>query len=274
MSYLDELGKELARVGIRGRNRSRILAEAADHLAEGEESEFGNPRELAQLFADELATKATTRAAYVAFGTLGVAGAGYATTWLAVPAHGWPDIFSAEIVPLGVLAALVMLIGPQVAFAAGLLALLRAWRLRRERAAPAAELALLARRTRLALGSGGATMVALAVYALDYRAHLHSWFVVGVAVGASLLTLPLAAAAVGTVRAAAVRSGVPGTAGDVFDDLPFRLPRHPWRLCLAVAALTALAASPGSEGDRNAVVEAVLVVVCFAAFGRRLGLRR
>ena len=64
--YIGRLGKELAAVGIRGRARGRILAEAADHLAEGEEDRFGDPRELAQLFADELATQATTRAAFAA----------------------------------------------------------------------------------------------------------------------------------------------------------------------------------------------------------------
>ena len=37
--YIGRLGKELAAVGIRGGARARILAEAADHLAEGEEEQ-------------------------------------------------------------------------------------------------------------------------------------------------------------------------------------------------------------------------------------------
>ena len=40
--YIGRLGKELAAVGIRGGARARILAEAADHLAEGEEEQFGD----------------------------------------------------------------------------------------------------------------------------------------------------------------------------------------------------------------------------------------
>ena len=38
-----------------------------DDIAEGGAEEFGDPKELAQLFADELATQETTRAAYFAF---------------------------------------------------------------------------------------------------------------------------------------------------------------------------------------------------------------
>jgi len=33
LTYLDQLSDELARVGIRGGQRARILAEAADHIA-------------------------------------------------------------------------------------------------------------------------------------------------------------------------------------------------------------------------------------------------
>jgi hypothetical protein len=56
-----------------------------------------------------------------------------------------------------------------------------------------------------------------------------------------------------------------------------RLPANAWRLCLALAALAAVATFAAGglhEGPRNAVGEAVLVVVCFAALGRRLGIRR
>jgi hypothetical protein len=62
----------------------------------------------------------------------------------------------------------------------------------------------------------------------------------------------------------------------MFDDLPVRVPRRPWQLCLALAAAVALAllAAGGiDEGPRNAAAEIVLVVACFAALGRRLGLR-
>ena len=36
MTYLDELGRELSPVGIQGRLRNRILAEAADRLADSD----------------------------------------------------------------------------------------------------------------------------------------------------------------------------------------------------------------------------------------------
>jgi hypothetical protein len=43
MTYLDRLGRELSAVGIHGRLRDRILAEAADHLTDGEVERFGEP---------------------------------------------------------------------------------------------------------------------------------------------------------------------------------------------------------------------------------------
>src|SRR5205814_795942 len=83
------------------------------------------PRELAQLFADELATQATTRAAYVAFAALGLAGAGFAVGWVLVILEGTADITSAAVLPVGLVAAFALIACPQISFAAGLLALLR-----------------------------------------------------------------------------------------------------------------------------------------------------
>jgi hypothetical protein len=271
------LAEELARVGIRGRARARILAEAADHLAEGDAAEFGDPHELAQLFADELATQATTRAAFVSFAALGVAGAAFALGWIAMIAGGTGDITSAAFLPAGLVAAFALIACPQISFAAGLLALLRARRLRRLRAAPAAELALLQRRTNTALASGAASMLAFAVFAVDYHASFSSWQVIASATTAVVLTAPLAAAAVASHNAGLVRSSVPGEAGDMFDDLPVELPHHPGLVCGALAvslALVLLVAGGLVEGPRNAIAETLLVVGCFAAFGRRLGLRR
>jgi hypothetical protein len=274
--YIGRLGKELRRVGIRGRARARILAEAADHLAEGDEAQFGDPRDLAQLFADELATQATTRAAFVSFAALGAVGAAFALGWIAMIAGGTADITSAAFLPVGLAAAFALIACPQISFAAGVLALLRARRLRRLRAAPAAELALLARRTNTALAFGAAAMVAFAVFAVDYHAAFPSWQVLASAVSAAVLTAPLAAAAVASRNAALVHSAVPGEAGDMFDDLPVELPHRPWLLCFFLAGLlaTVLFLVGGlEEGPRNAVAETLLVVGCFAALGRRLGLR-
>ena len=268
MSYLERLSVELTHVGIRGRARARILAEAADHLAEGDEETFGDPGELAQLFADELATQATTRAAYVGFAALGLAGAGFAAGWVLLILGGTADITSAAFLPVGLVAAFALIACPQISFAAGLLALLRARRLRKLRVAPAAELALLARRTNTAL--------AFAVYAIDYHAAFSRSQVIAAAAGAVVLIVPLAGAAIAGRTAAVVQSAVPGEAGDMFDDFPLRLPRRPWLVCLALAgglAVVLLAAAGLDEGLRNAIAEVVLVVASFAALGRRLGLR-
>jgi hypothetical protein len=120
-------------------------------------------------------------------------------------------------------------------------------------------------------------MGSLATFAVTSRAELAGWYVLAVAPAAALLTVPLASATRATARVAHLRTTVPGPAGDVFDDLPVALPRRPWVLCLGVAALVsaaALLAGGVDEGPRNAVAEFVLVVGCFAALGRRLGLRR
>lgn len=274
--YLGRLWKELDAVGIRGRRRQRILLETSDHLAEGDEAEFGDPRELAQLFADELATQATTRAAFGAFAALGLAAAGFAAGWILLVLHANADITSASFLPAGLVAAFALIACPQISFAAGLLAVARAMRLRKLRAAPAAELALLARRTNAALAFGAATLAAFAVYAVDYHAAFAHRRVVEGAIGALVLLVPLVAAAVASRTAGAVRSSVPGPAGDMFDDLPLSLPRRPWPACLTLAgtlALVLLAAGGLDEGPRNAVGELLLVVGSFAALGRRLGLR-
>lgn len=277
MSYLDELSGALGRVGIRGRLRARILAEAADHVAEGGSERFGDPDRIAQLFADELATAGSTQAAFRAFGALAVAGAAFAAGWLLVkPAGGWPDVFSAETVPLGLLAALGMLVCSQVAFAAGLLAVLRAFRLRHARVAPAAEIAVLVRRTAVALAFGAVAMLSQTLYAVEFRAQLASWYSLGVGIGSAVLTLPLLLVALRVTRVAQLRPTAPGPAGDMFDDFPVSLPRRPWTFCLVLAALVAvlaLIAEGGDEGPRNAAVEAILVVGCFAVLGRLLGLR-
>ncbi len=278
--YLDDLERALRDVGIRGALQLRIMLEAEDHVRSdpGAVDRFGSPREVAQLFADELATDRSRRAAFASFGALAAAGTFFAAGWLlAVPAGDAADIFSAEIPALGVLGALGMLLCPQISLVAGVLALLRATRRRHDRVMPAAGLGLLLTRARVALVFGVLSLASLALYAVEFRAHLAGWFTFGATVGGATLTLPLIFTAQTVRSAASVRSAAPGDAGDVFDDLPIRLPRRPWLLCLATCAvvgLLALAAGGVDEGPRNAVFEAVAVVVGFVALGRRLGLRR
>lgn len=266
MTCLEKLSAELAAVGIRGRLRARIVAEARDHLAEGDEERFGDPADLARQFADGLALDRSRRAAFAAFGALAAAGAGFAAIWLAV-ASGPQDIAAGRWAPLGVAAALGTIVFPQVAFAAGVLALLCALRLR----GAAAAIALLLTRTRVALVFGALALLSVGVYGIEFG--LAAW----VPVVAGALLLPLGVAAGLTRGAAAVKSSVPGEAGDVFDDLPVRLPRRYGLLCAVtagVAALATFAAAPSHEGIRNAVAEVIFVTAGWLALGRRLGLRR
>jgi hypothetical protein len=281
VSYLDVLGRELTRRGIHSRTRDRILAEAADHLAEGEVEveSFGDPADLAREFADDLATTRTRRATTAGLAALAGAAAVFAAAWLlAAAAGGWGDIFSAEWAPLGVAAALGMLVCPQVSFAAGLLALLGVLKRRAQPRLAAAEVALVLRRTRAALAFGALSLGSVALFAFEFRVHFASWYVLSVAPAAAAATIPLAGAALLAHRAAVVKSSVQGEAGDVFDDLPVALPRRPWLLlaltATAAAAAALLAGGVTNEGPRNAVAELVLVVAGFVALGKRLGVRR
>ena len=112
VSYLDELGRELGAVGIRGRLRGRILAEADDHLRSDPEAlgRFGSAREIANGFAAELGTQAARRASFGAFAALAVAGAVYASAYIAVTATSHPSADGA----LASLALLAIVVGPQV----------------------------------------------------------------------------------------------------------------------------------------------------------------
>jgi hypothetical protein len=280
VTFLSELERELRGRRVPAKLRRRIIVELDDHLRCDPTStaRLGAPSELARQFADELATAESRRSGFVAFAVLVPAGIGFGVCWLTVSvAGGWPDIFAAETVPLGLLAAISMLIAPQVALAAGLLAVLGCMRTRREAIVPTAEGALLRRRAVIALAAGGAALGALGLYAIEYRSELASWWVASTLALAGVLVLPLAAAAVLARRAAAIRSSVPGRAGDVFDDLPVRLPRRPWALCAGVALLAAVVvgvAGGPDEGSRNAVMEALAVLSGFVVLGRPLGLRK
>lgn len=283
MSYLRQLEAELGAVGIRGSRRRRILAEVEDHLGEsgGDVAAFGPPGLIARRFADELATSGARRGAAAAFLALAPIGLAYGVLFLS---NGpGPDITSAEIVPLGITAALLMLLAPQVALASGVLALLRAWHLRAEAVAPAAEIRVLCRRAAVALAAGGVTLAAIGVYAIEYRTGVPGWWqVVAFATSAGGL-LGLAAAGRSVSGTARLSTHTPGPVGDVFDDLaplvdrlPLQLRGRPWRFCVLFAAgvgLLALLAAGPDEGPRNAVAEFAAICAGFAVLGRFLGLR-
>lgn len=210
MTYLEALAAELHAVGIRGRLHDRILAEAADHLAEGNPALFGDPRELAQQFADELATDRVRRAAFATFGVLAATGLCFAAAWLFLARAGWAAGMSAGAwTPLGVAGAIGMIVFPQFTFAAGLAMILRAHRRRREPRLPAAEVALLLRRARFALGFDALTIASVVAYAVAFHSKLALWYLVSVPAGAAALAAGAVVAARGR-RRQVVRSGRAG----------------------------------------------------------------
>jgi hypothetical protein len=288
--YLESLSKELRAVGVRGARRRRILVEAADHLREGgaDLEAFGGPSIVAQRFADELATGGARRSAAGSFFALAPAGIVYAALLLLLaPAGGWPDVFSAHTIALGLPAAFALLLAPQVAFVAGVLALLGALRQREAAVMPALEVRLFLRRSLVALVAGVLTLAALAVYGLEYRAHLASWWSLTALSASVAATVPLLAAGVTVARTEALRPATGGPAGDVFDDLGPVLDRlsflrrlglreHRWRFCLLVAVAVAGSAALGplasgrvlDEGTKNGAAELLAIVCGFAALGR------
>jgi len=280
--YLRELEFELGKVGIGGSRRRRILAETADHLRESDDpAGFGEPRLIAARFADELATNGARRTALFSFFALAPAAIGYALL-LGLSRPG-PDITSAKTLPLGLTAALMIALAPQISLAAGLLAIALAWRLRAAPAAPAAEISFLHRRAAVALTAGAATLAGVAVYAVEYSRGLPVWWttLAFAVTGAAIVPIAVAAGALG--RTARLQARTAGPAGDVFDDLgplldrvPLRLRGRPWRFCLLFAAAVAGAVFVGGgldEGPRNAVAEFAAICAGFAVLGRFLGLR-
>ena len=298
--YLTVLGRALKESGVRGRAADRVLAESRDHLLElaqesGERealSRFGDARALAGQVAAQLATTRTRRATYGAFGTLAIVGVGYLGFFAAVNlGGGGPDIFDGRIAALGVLAGLGLFVCPQVAFVAGCLAMLRALRLRRGEALPAGELSVMRSRAAIALGAGWLSVGSWALFAVEFwnAAPLASWVAPTMLAVCGALTIPLAAGSVALVRSAGPQAP-PGPAGDVFDDLapvfrlgPLRtLPGHPWRFAVLFAAgvsIVGFVLGWTAEGDPGSGIfrggfEGVAVLICFAALGRRLALRR
>jgi hypothetical protein len=282
VTYLDELSRELAAHGIRGRTRRRILLEANDHLRSdaGAEERFGSAHKVANSFAAELGAQASHRAAVSAFAALGVAGAVYATSFASLSFASPP---SETIDPaLGALAFAGMIVAPQVSFVAGALALLRTLRRRRDRVIPTRELIVIRRRTGVALFFGLVTMGALSLYGYEFRSVLAGWWLTltyASTAGASIL---LALTALPALAAARVRPQVAGEAGDVFADVGHeRFGDDPWRLARAVAVavgllvwLAAVARGDPLDGLIQGVFEGLACLGGFAALGRYLGLRR
>lgn len=276
-SFIDDLGRELASAGIRGRGRARILAEFTDHLRCDPNAALGSPSDLVREFADELGTSRARRGALAVFAALALAGAMLATFLVA---QFGPVTHQTTVVDV---AGGVLLVASQVAFAAGVLGALRALQRRQVPSLPHAEAVVLVRRSWVALGAGLVTMAALAVAALVLRyagqtgARTHALVIATLGAAALLAVSPC------VISAARLLPSTPGDAGDIFEDIgrftPAALRGRPWLLALLVAAGLALvtaavgaAQSDPYDGILRGVAEATACLAGFALLGPFLGL--
>jgi hypothetical protein len=265
---IEELARELAAVGIRGRQRERILAEFADHLACDPDARLGEPRDLARQFADELATDAARRTAFATFGALAVVAAAVVLPQLTLPRV--PDITGGTSALLVAPATLAMLLGAQVAFAAGFLAALRALRLEGPQDVP-----LIRRRSAVALAAGAATAVGSALYAVNFRGVVPSWWFALALAGAAASALPLAATAADYSRSGGIAVS-PGVVHGLAVDLgPLGRPALIGTAAvLAMLVGASFAEHSVVEGAIRAALEGIAFAACFLALRRSLALER
>jgi len=285
VNWLQILADELAARGVSGRARHRIVLELRDHIAcePGCEERLGDPGALAATFADELASARSRRSALSAFGALAVTAVALAISQLMLGRVGYPG-FDHGLTPALFWPALVgMFLAPQVALVSGTLAALRAVRRRGAIVLPAAELALITRRTRIALAAGLATVAGMELYVLNFSQRLPSWWL-GLTGGLALVAGGALICAWRSLDGAVrLRSSTPGPAGNIFDDLPVLrwrwLRARPWRLGVLAALLAGVmmavfeahAEHSLAEGVQRGVVEGLVAALGLAVLGRAMG---
>jgi hypothetical protein len=281
MTYLNALNAELRRAGVPALRRRRIVTEFADHLHENPSAELGAPRELARQFADDLATRLARRAAVVAFTGLALTGIAFAAVLLIgtrivllpLGTHqvGFVTRRATIVAPLYIFAA-------QVALAAGVLALLRAWRLRRVPVITAADAAILHRRVGVALLAGiltAASAPVSGIFAARGEVYVRPADVSGICVLIllAMLWFPL--------RGLTLRPSRAGAAGDLRFDLGSRDSRiTPLRIALALSAVilivvaaAGLVADDPYDGIARGLLDGAACLIGFVVLGRYLGLR-
>ena len=283
MSYVEDLGRQLSAVGIRGRARTRVLAEIDDHLACDPGADLGDPKDLARRFADELGTSFACRSARDAFAGLAVGGVCFLVMGMTAAAAGvgWSGArFDAPL--SGVIATGLAAVAAQVAFVAGALGMWRAWWLRREPVISRAQATVLGRRAGVGLASGIVALAALAVAVLELKG-AGSWWRVTAVAGAGLGELALLAALPSALAAARVRPTSDGDAGDLAADLApivaVNLSARALGLWVAAAVAVAIAAAGVIGGDPfdgalRGMADGAACLGGFALLGRYLGLRR
>jgi hypothetical protein len=286
MNYLNSVDIELAAAGIPARRRARIVAEFSDHLHENPEAELGAPRDLARQFADELGTRLARGTAYRAFVALAVAaivlvvmffkGGRTWGGWVGYAHYPVSYYFPWWWVPM----MLVWFISAQVALAAGGLALLRAWRLRRVPVMTAADAAVINHRAAVGLMCGAIAMTVLPLthFVVDLGT---GWNTVAVTVGPALIVLLLAMLP-DVFRSTRLRPTREGPAGDLTADLGTDDPRATaWRIAAVlsfVIVLVMVAIGVRSDdlydGILRGLFDGAACLAGFAVLGPYLGLRR
>jgi hypothetical protein len=264
---IEELRRELTAVGIRGRQRDRILAEFADHLACDPEAELGEPRTLATQFADELAIDSARHSALWTFGALAIVAFAVGVPQVTLPTV--PDIAAGRSLLLVGPATLAVVIGSQLAFAAGCLAALRALRLRGPQ-----DVTLVRRRVTVALAAGALTAAGSAAYAVNFWSIVPDWWAVLAVLCAIGAAVPLGVTAFASARSGSLQVSQPEPVRGLSADLgPFA---RPWAIGaaagLAVLAGTSIVEGSLVEGALRAGFEAVAFAACFVTFRRYLGL--
>jgi hypothetical protein len=245
------LREELARVGITGRLARRIELELDDHARCDPAAQLGSPQLIAERFAEALRLPRTRRAVHTGFVALALLAVGLvALSGGALPsAHATSGLLVS-------LAGLAIVLGAQVAFVGGVLAL---WGLH-----AGTQLTIVQRRILVALAAG-ALVIAGESADLAVAPSATWWYALAVlpAIGlarsgvalreATALTPAAGSGRVAFTRSAAVAIGAAAT--------------------LLVAVGSAFAESSWVEGLTRGVFEAVAFAVCFLVLGRRLGIR-
>lgn len=286
MNYLDALDRELSAAGIPMRRRARIVAEFADHLHEEPNAQLGAPRELARQFADELGTRLARTAAFRAFASLAFAGVGLvamflaAGRWRGLTLYGTHRHVSTPTWTTPIM--LIVALAAQVAFVAGTLALLRAWRLRHERVIGRTDAVVLARRSAVGLLCGAVAMVALPVIALAFRYSAGSTWTVSAWVVAVVAVILMAGAAPSVLASVRTRPASSGEPADLIADLgpwvpsglsPVRCAYVLAAAILVVMSLQGIVVDDPFDGIARGLLDAIACMTGFMVLGRYLGLR-
>jgi hypothetical protein len=263
VTFSAELRRELALQGVDARRARRVIAELEDHLACDPDAQLGSPALIATRFAEELRLTQTRRATYVGFAALAVTAVSVVAASLGISAAGgWPE-FAGVRGPLVAFGGLAIILGAQVAFVAGVLAL---WLVVRG----SGELRLAQRRMRVALAAAAIALAGEAVHAIALRPLLPGWWF-ALATGVTVVSaFGLFGSWTALRRAAALTPRAPlATAG-----LPLWFVLGTALTVIAVMTIgTAHAERSWIEGLIRGVLEGAAFVCGFFALGRFLGLR-